>query len=151
MTTKTPPLRTAFGPSPTPCTPNQTVRAHYNVTWKRTYQPLGSEPSMTKQEFKDETDINKIMARYQRTGAIDHFAKWSPSYGEFSACDLQTAQNIVIRARQMFADLPSSIRNLTESPEGFLKFVQDPQNAPKLVELGLVPAPPAAIKPPDAT
>lgn len=142
-----------FGPSPsrTPCTPNHTVRNHYNLSWKRVQTPIGSEPSMTKQEFKDETDINQIMHRYQRTGAIDHYAKWSPSYGEFSACDFQESLNLVNRARQMFADLPSSIRNLTESPEGFLNFVQDPANAPKLVELGLVPSPPAAVKPPDAT
>lgn len=147
---KVPPLRTAFGPSPC-STPNHTVRNHYNLSWKRVQTPIGSEPSQTKQEFKDETDINKIMARYQRTGAIDHYAKWAPTYGEFSACDLQEAENLVIRARQMFADLPSSIRNLTESPEGFLNFVQDPANAPKLVELGLVAAPPVAVKPPDAT
>lgn len=147
---KSPPLRTAFGPSPC-STPDHTVRKHYNLTWKRVQTPIGSEPSMTKQEFKDETDINQIMQRYQRTGAIDHFAKWSPSYGEFTACDLQEAQNLVITARQMFADLPSSIRNLVETPEGFLNLVQDPANKAKLIELGLVPAEPAAVRPPDAT
>lgn len=146
----TPPLRTAFGPSPSCSTPNET-RHHYHLSWKRTRTPIGSEGSMTKQEFKDECDINGIMARYQRTGAISHFAKWAPTYGEFSPCDLQSAQNTVIRANQMFAELPSSIRDLTHTPEGFLAFVQDPANAAKLVELGLVPAPPVIERPPEAT
>lgn len=119
---------------------------------RRVIQPLGG-PSMTKQEFKEQCDINHIMAKYQLTGAIDHFAKWAPQYGDFSPCDYQEARELVTRAQQMFAELPSSIRNLTETPEGFLAFVQNPANAAKLKELGLVkdetpvpPPPSGAVK-----
>lgn len=152
MSNKNPPLRTAFGPSPdcSSTTPNQTMRKHHQLTWPRVIARRGTEPSMTKQEFMDECDINSIMSRYQRTGAINHYAKWSPSYGEFSPCDYQEAQNLVLRAQKMFAELPSSIRNLTQSPEGFLAFIQNPDNGPKLVELGLVPSPPQAEQPPPA-
>lgn len=110
---------------------------------RRVYQPHGSEPSATKQEFKDDCDINKIMARYQRTGALTHFAKYAGSYGDFTACDLQQAHSLMQRAREMFDALPSSIRNLVMTPEGFLNFVQDPANAARMAELGLTAVPPA--------
>lgn len=111
--------------------------------------PIGDEPSMTKQEFKDDSDINSILAKFQRTGAMSHFAKYAPNYGDFSACDYQTAQNLLIRAQKMFDDLPSSVRSLVSTPAGFLDFVQDPANASKMQELGLLPsAPPITPAPP---
>lgn len=138
-----------FGPSPT-CD-SSLIRTYHQYSWKRTYQNLGSEPSMTKQEFADECDINQILQRYQRTGAITHFSQYAPIYGDYSPCDYQEALNLVKTADKMFADLPSSIRQLTSTPDGFLAFIQDPKNASRLVELGLVEAPPEAVKPPPAS
>lgn len=141
-----------FGPSPSPCstTPNPR-RNYYHLSWPRVIQPVGLEPSATKQEFKDQCDINSILRRYQRTGALDHYAKFSPEYGEFNACDLQTAQNMLIRARSLFDALPSSIRDLTKTPEGFFNFVNDPKNSSRLVELGLVKGPDVVPAPPVST
>lgn len=119
---------------------------------RRVIQDTG-ETSATRQEFKDECDINRILAGFQRTGALNHFAKYSGSYGDFSACDLQTAQNLLIRARQMFDELPSAIRREVSTPEGFLDFVQDPANAERMAALGLtkpVPGLDPAPKPPAA-
>ena len=48
----------------------------------RVYTNQSDMPSMTKQSFKDECDINKIMAKFQKTGAIEHYAKHAPSYGD---------------------------------------------------------------------
>lgn len=98
-----------------------------------------TQPSRTRQEFKDECDINRIMANYQITGAINHFSKYSSSYGDFSACDFQEAQNLVIRARKMFDELPNNVKAHVSTPEGFLAFVQNPANAEKMAELGLRP------------
>lgn len=112
------------------------------------YTQPANEPSMTKQEFADDCDINKILSKFQITGALNHFAKWAPSYGDFSACDFQEAQNLLIRARQMFDELPSSIRNMVATPQGFLDFVNDPANADKMLQLGLREAPPTFTVPP---
>lgn len=110
-------------------------------------------PSRTRQEFRDECDINRILSNYQRTGALQHFAKYSGSYGDFTACDYQTAQNLIIRARQLFDELPSSIKKEVSTPEGFLTFVQDPKNADKMREYGLTnaptPSPAAPSAPPE--
>lgn len=120
---------------------------------RRVYQPHGSEPSMTKQEFKNECDINQILARYQKTGAINHFAKYAGSYGDFSACDLQEAHDLLTRARKMFDDLPSAVRREVATPEGFLDFVQNPANKARMAELGLTkaPLPPPVPVPPAAS
>ena len=37
--------------------------------------------SRTKQSFQKECDINAIMAKYQKTGAITHFNKHQQQYG----------------------------------------------------------------------
>lgn len=121
---------------------------------KRVPHPAPVGHSATKQEFRDDADINRIMAKFQRTGAISHFAKYGATYGDFPACDFQHAQNTLLRARQMYAELPSNIRALYNSPETFLAFVQDPKNLPKMRELGLAkpaaePAAPAAAAAPE--
>ena len=99
-------------------------------------------PSMTKQSHKDECDINRIMAKYQKTGVITHVAKYAMEYGDATDLDYQTALNTVLEAQRMFADLPSSVRRkFDEDPAQFLEFVQNPENVDEMRELGLVDVP----------
>jgi len=94
--------------------------------------------SLTKQSFTKECDINNIMAKYQKTGAIDHVTKHEASYGFASSDDFQTSLEIVAKGRDMFNELPSSIRTKFENdPAKFLDFVQDNNNQAEMVELGL--------------
>ncbi|AXL14761.1 internal scaffolding protein [Microviridae sp.] len=98
--------------------------------------------SITKQSFKDECDINKIMAKFQKTGAMTHFAKHAPQYGDATPCEYQDALNVVANANTMFEELPATIRDKFENdPKQFLDFVQDEKNADEMVELGLKSAP----------
>lgn len=96
-------------------------------------------PSLTKQEFKDECDINKIMAQYQRTGLVSHVARYQGDYSDVAdAVDYQTALNIMKEAQDMFMTVPSSVRSQFDNDPGkFLEFVQDPNNAEKMYEMGL--------------
>lgn len=110
---------------------------HSTPNRRRVRTPVGG-PTLTQQQFADTCDINKIMRKYQRTGAITHFAKYAPEYKDTTACDFQEALNLVNRARKMFDDLPSSIRAEVQTPEGFLAFVQNPANKTRMQELGLV-------------
>lgn len=119
--------------------------------FRRRLQTATPGPSMTRQEFADDCDINRIMARFQVTGAINHFAKYSPIYGEFDALDYQTAQNLIIRARQMFDDLPATIRREVATPAGFLEFISNPANEARMIELGLKKKPPEPIPAPPVT
>lgn len=96
------------------------------------------EPGMTKQSFKDECDINKIMARFQKTGAIDHYAAYAPQYDVVTSTNLHEAMNIVADAETMFEELPSSLRKkFHNDPSEFLDFVQDENNLEEMRELGL--------------
>ncbi len=99
----------------------------------------------TKQSFKDETDIDKIMARFQVTGTISHLAKYEGTYSDFSDFDFHIQQNMLSRGEQIFADLPAEIRReFGQSPAAFFKYVNDPENR-KMKDRNL----PALAKPGD--
>lgn len=93
----------------------------------------------TRQEFKDECDINKIIARHSKTGIISHIASGKPVYGDFASIgNYQDSMNTVLAAQEAFAALPASLRKRFDNdPSIFLDFVDDPRNASELVELGL--------------
>jgi len=94
----------------------------------------------TKQSFTDDCDINKIVARYQKTGAIAHLNKHQADYGFATSDDFSTAMRTVIVAQEMFDGLPSSIRNrFANDPGQFLDFVQDADNIDEGRRLGLWP------------
>ena len=99
-----------------------------------------SGPSLTKQSFKDECDINNIMKRFEKTGAIEHLAKFGPQYADVSPMDFKEAMDIVALGNTMWEELPISVKQRCGSPEGFLEFVNDPANAEELIELGLATA-----------
>lgn len=84
-------------------------------------------PSLTQQSFKDETDINNIMAKYQKTGLIDHVNEHGPTYGDQpSAESFHHAMSLVADTKSMFEELPSSVRDDFENdPAKFLEFVAD--------------------------
>lgn len=103
---------------------------------EKVISPEGVEPAQ--QQFKDDCDINSIMRKFQVTGAIDHVAAHQPNYGMATPVDLHQAMNLITRAEQMFADLPSSLRRrFNGNPTEMLEFVQNPANADEARELGL--------------
>ncbi len=83
----------------------------------------------TKQAFKDETDINKILKRAQKSGTISHLSKYEARYGDFSGFDFFEAQLKLSQGREIFDALPSEIRNeFGQSQGAFFDFVNDPAN-----------------------
>ncbi len=107
-----------------------------------------SANSMTKQSFKDECDINKIMDKFQRAGVINHYAAHAPTYGDASSVDYLDALLVISQANEMFADLPSSVRKrFNNNPEEFLEFAQNPDNLEECRKMGL--APPLSDNKPD--
>jgi len=97
------------------------------------------DDDLTQQEFREESDINTIMARYMKTGQIDFVNKHAPQYGDVSDVDFQTAMETVAKGQSMFADLPADLREkFQNSPAKFLEFIQDEKNAPQAAEMGLL-------------
>jgi len=94
--------------------------------------------SLTKQSFTKECDINNILRKYQKTGAMDHVNKHEGSYGYATSDDFTASMQIVAKGRNMFEELPSSIRTKFENdPAKFLDFVQNEDNKKEMQELGL--------------
>jgi phage internal scaffolding protein len=131
------------------------------TTFKSAYSPrerlltVNEAPSLTKQNHRLECDINHIVAKYVKTGVLEHQKEKQGQYVDVSSgADYQTSMNIVATAQSLFADLPSQIRTQFENdPAQFLDFVQNPENEQEMVELGLAKSrekiEPAAPKPVD--
>lgn len=94
---------------------------------------------MTDQSFVKECDINSIMAKFVKTGILEHQSRYQGNYGDFTgAMDYQSALNAVMAADDMFMTLPAEIRAKFENDAGrFLDFVDDPNNMDQMVEMGL--------------
>jgi len=139
MTTKSD-KQTQTPKSQTQTQTNPSIRHAYSPQLKTPFK--NTSPSMTKQSFKDECDINVIMGRYMRTGVLDFINKHQPRYEDLTeAADYQHAMLIVAESRSLFEDLPSSIRTKFENnPAKFLDFVHDPKNRPEMAEMGLLRA-----------
>jgi phage internal scaffolding protein len=100
-----------------------------------TKQPTEYTDGRTKQSFKDETDVNLIVAKHAKMNTLSHLEQWGGQYGDFSDFDFQEAQNQIANATTMFEHLPSSVRQKFDgNPEKFFNFVNDPENADKLAE-----------------
>lgn len=106
---------------------------------KRFYSPSGGV-SMARQEFKDECDINVLMARYQKTGILPESIK--DDEGRFLDCteyDFQRSMEIVAGASSLFEQLPSGIRTRCDNdPAKLLAFVSDPANREEARKLGIL-------------
>jgi phage internal scaffolding protein len=99
-------------------------------------------PSRTKQSFAEETNINKIIAKFHKTGVMDHVSKHQAHYGDVEPMELQEALHKVMHAQEMFDDLPSNLRNkFNNQPAEFLEFVQNEDNKEEMRQLGLLAEP----------
>jgi len=117
-------------------------RSSYSPS-RKVFAEVGDPDAGAVQSFKDECDINKIMSKYQKTGALDWVNKHGAQYGDVTAMDFMDAMDTVVKGREMFDALPSSIRDrFRNDPAEFLDFMHDEKNLPEMRELGLAKAPP---------
>ncbi len=100
-----------------------------------TTQPTDYSDGRTKQSFKDETDVNQIIAKHTRMGTLSHLEQWGGQYGDWSDFNFHDAQNQIANANSMFEQLPAAVKNqFANSPEKFLEYVNDPENSSDLAE-----------------
>lgn len=104
-------------------------------------QPIVFEENSpyTRQEFKDEADINTIMAQYMRTGELPKINEVAPQYLDVTDMDFQTHMNAIREAQELFDALPSQVRNRFQNDPGeFIDFCGDSNNRPELARMGLL-------------
>lgn len=111
-------------------------------------------PSRTRQEFKQECDINFLMERYVRTGVLGDpslAGKREAAFGDFSdSQDFQQCQDRLVAAAAAFDSLPGVVRErFNQDPGRVLEFLADESNREEAIELGFIEKP--AVVPPEGT
>lgn len=121
------------------------LRTEHNYDTNKASDESGlrcEDDSLTKQSFKEESDINEIVRRFGLTGQLpQNFTP--PTYGDFTeVSDFHTAMNAVAYARQQFDMIPAALRaRFGNDPGAFVDFCSDPQNAGELEKMGLLKPP----------
>lgn len=104
-------------------------RSRYSVTGEKPGITF-DQPSQTLQSFKDEADINCIIARFENTGVlVDPTVPVSrvPQFGDYSEMpSYQEAQNVIVAANNAFNDLSAKIRErFGNDPAAYFDFVRN--------------------------
>jgi len=115
----------------------------------------------TQVHFGKQVDINNILAKYRKTGIIEHVKRAKERFGDFTELG-EYAKNLdkVAKAQQSFEMLPAELRNqFKNSISGFFEYIGDEKNREQCVKWGIFnppeepkAAPAAAAEPaPQAT
>lgn len=108
------------------------------------------QPSQTLQSFKDDADINCIIARFENTGVlVDPTVSVSrpPQFGDYSDMpSYQEAQNVILAANNAFNSLSSNIRErFGNDPAAYFDFVQSlkegSEDYAEAIRLGIIDKP----------
>jgi len=93
----------------------------------------------TIQSVKDECDIKNIIRKHDAGELILNTQKAAAQYGDFSELnEFQESMNIIAKATQSFAQIPSEIRKRFGNDAGaFHEFVTNPENQDQMVKMGL--------------
>lgn len=113
------------------------------------------EPKVTRDSDTEGCDINRIVARAEKTGLLPDFGRGPGQFADVSEMgDYRTALHTMEEAEAAFMALPYEVRrHFDHDPVSFLDACTDPARLPELEQLGLV-APkeaPAPVEPAAAT
>jgi len=113
-----------------------------------TFKAPEDEIVRVEQSHKDIVEINNIVKRHgidllQKVAAMQTF-----EYDDNPNNDFQEVMNAVIKASNSFEAIPSAIRKqFDNNPAKFMDFIYNPDNAEKMVEMGLAKPPPPKTEP----
>lgn len=105
-------------------------------------------PSMARQAFRDECDINTIVRLFGLTGQLPDDVR-APVYADFEGIfDYQSALNAVIAAEDAFMSMPADVRSrFHNDPQAFVEFCSDDRNHEEARRMGLTVSPPTEVVP----
>lgn len=97
------------------------------------------DKSLARQSEADSADINKIIARYEKTGILPVDEREALFIDVSEMSDYRSAVEQVRLVQEYFAQLPAGTRAaFGNEPARLLDFMSDPANEAKARELGLV-------------
>lgn len=101
-------------------------------------------PSMAEQHTGHLSDLNYLMEKYKPDELAQYLAARTSYRQEIREHDfskepsLQEAKNVIYQSKQAFLQLPEEIRTQFQSHLEFLKFLDNPANAEKMLKMGLL-------------
>jgi len=117
-----------------------TFKAYKNgeVYRKRVQLDCSDDECIVEQSHKSEVDINNIVKRHGMDLIQQTANMQSLVYDDLPNNDFFESMNILNRAQASFDSMPSELRKeFDNSPAKFLDFIHNPDNADRMVELGL--------------
>lgn len=131
-------------------------RPHKRVTFDNLYlDPVTGElatmPSMTKQEFKYESDINNVIKSF-KPHQMNEMLRQNLASGLYvdlpDTYDYQEALHLTKEAERQFMTIPAKVRErFGHDPAVFLAFTNDPKNLDEMRAMGLAKPLPAPMAP----
>lgn len=92
--------------------------------------------SLTEQHHAKACDINTIMARYLKTGLIEHISRYEPQFGDISELDFKKSLDTITRVESEFYELPAYVRDHYENdPSNYLAAVVTDEGLKELQSL----------------
>lgn len=120
---------------------HETIRPNGTVRIQLDYSNC---PTMAEQHTAHLTNINYLIEKYKPDELAAYIAARNAHRQEIVGHDftqepsLQDAKNVVYNSRQNFEKLPDDIKKYFPNHLEFLKFIDNPANADKMVALGLM-------------
>lgn len=107
------------------------------------------KPSRTKQEFREDCDVNVIIRRFTKSGLLPNPNNAVPQFVDAASLpDLQTLMQIMIEAEKAFMSLPAQVRKeFDNNAIQFVEFATKAENLDKMREWGLAPKAPTEPAP----
>lgn len=95
--------------------------------------------TLTEQSHKESCSMQHIVAKYRKTGILDHLNSYKGSYMDLpDSYSFHEAQNIIAQAKSMFETVPSHIRaDFDNDAAKYLEFIQNPENKEQIDAYGL--------------
>jgi len=129
--------------------PHRRVHEHGEIRNSHTGE-ITIPPSMTKQEFVRECDINNVIKQFKQPGMYNQMLAASDrgTYRDLpDSVDFQESLHTIMVAENAFMTLPAKIRErFGQDPAEFLAFLTNPENADEARKLGILkpvePTPP---------
>ena len=98
------------------------------------------EETLAQQHFKEQCDINRIVAQYAKTGLVPQSAATPMAEDFVGITDYHTAMNAIRRGDEAFSTLSADVREKFKNDAGrFVDFCLDPGNLDEVIALGLAP------------
>ncbi|AXH76609.1 MAG: internal scaffolding protein [Microviridae sp.] len=124
---------------------------------KKFYEPDFQDPELNPvkavQADRDDADINKIIAKFQKGQNMVRINSKEPFYGDVTGFDgLADAYMKIQEAEDLFMDYDASIREKFDNdPVKFVEFLEDDKNYEEALKLGVVQKRPDNTTPPAET